>query len=137
MKKLIVLAVFLLAVPNMTMMAQGLPAGLVMTCPTMDGIVLISENGLSIADHRLQLEDIPEDGIATFVDPVNNTRALLDARSDEGLYIEILEGSARMQVVAAREAIAYSFERNGAEPASPPMSARFNSTFSRFTQQQR
>jgi hypothetical protein len=124
MKTLFALALLLLlSSPHGSMTGQTYPEGLVMTCQTDDGIVVITEQNISIADYQLRIVDIPADGIATYVDPASNATARLDARSDEGLYIEINEGGNRMLVVADRNAISYTFDRSASAPASPTLSS--------------
>ncbi len=125
MKKILILAAALLTLPNAGMTAQEFPDGLTMACTTADGVVLISEQGLDIADYNFRFGNIPEDGIAQLTDSRSKATAVLDARSDDGLYIEIHEGGETMLVVVDRDAITYSFDRSAARPSSPQLSSRF------------
>lgn len=125
MKKLLFLAAALLVFPGSGMTAQNFPDGLIMICTTADGIVTISEDGLMIADYHLRFDNIPADGLAHLADTRSNATAQLDARSDEGLYVEIREGGTAMLLVIDRNAIKYTFDKSATRPASPQLSSRF------------
>jgi len=103
--------------------AQGPGSSMTMICKTSDGTVTISERSVTLADYQLQFEDILADGVVRYSDPRSNVHAVLDARDDQGLYIQIEENGVTMQVVAARSEISYRFDKAGSEPAAPTWSA--------------
>jgi hypothetical protein len=115
----------LLLLPFMAGMtyAQGTNTATTMICLTSDGTVRISENSISIADYRLAFDSVIKDGVLRFVDPASGAVAVLDARDDRGLYLEVLENGQRMQVVAASTAIRYEQNDRASEPASPSFSS--------------
>ncbi|MDT8325033.1 MAG: hypothetical protein RRA94_13045 [Bacteroidota bacterium] len=103
--------------------AQGPGSSMTMICPTSDGTVTISERTVTLADYQLHFDDIIADGIVRYSDPRSNVIAVLDARDDQGLYLQIEENGVTMQVVAARSLISYRFDKSGNEPAAPSWSA--------------
>ena len=100
-----------------------------MTCKTSDGTLTISEHSVQLADYQLQFNGFIADGIVKYADPNGNVFAVLDARADDGLYLEVEESGKRMQVVASRSDIRYRFE-SGSGTSAPSWS----SVLSRFTQ---
>ena len=103
--------------------AQGPNTATTLVCKTQDGMVRISDRSIAIADYVLSFDAVVHDGVLRFVDPVSGAVAMLDARDNEGLYLEVLEGGVRMQVVAPIAAIQYEQHERGTEPAAPSFSA--------------
>ncbi len=123
MRTLSALFALFFLVPLGSALGQNSNHELTMICTTPDGIMRISEQSITIADYNLILDEVEKDGVARYTDPAKSVTALLDARSDEGLYVEIVENGARMQVVAARSAISYSYSPAGTAPSSPALSS--------------
>ncbi|MCZ7558158.1 MAG: hypothetical protein M5R41_17280 [Bacteroidia bacterium] len=125
MRRTIILAAAILISTGSSMTAQNLPEGVTLKCATPDGLVTITDQGFSVADHDFRCTDIPKDGIALFADPSTGALATLDARSDEGLYIEVKEGGSTMLLVVDRNKITYGFDRSASLPTSPAFSLNF------------
>lgn len=103
--------------------AQGTNTATTMICNTSDGTVRISDNSITIADYHLAFDSVIKEGVLRFVDPTSGAIAVLDARDERGLYLEVLENGQRMQVVAASTAIRYEQHDRASEPASPSFSS--------------
>lgn len=103
--------------------AQGPNTSTTMICPTADGIVRISDRSIALADYVLSFDSIVRDGVLRFVDARSGAVAELDARDSQGLYLEVIEGGVRMQVVASLAEMQYEQSDRGSEPASPSFSA--------------
>jgi hypothetical protein len=103
--------------------AQDPGSSMTMICKTSDGTVTINERTVTLADYQLQFNDVIADGVVRYSDPRSDVYAVLDARDDEGLYLQIEENGVTMQVVAARSEISYRFDKAGSEPAAPSWSA--------------
>lgn len=118
-------ATSLLLLPLMAGMAcaQGQNTATTMICSTSDGTVRISDNSITIADYHLAFDSVVKDGVLRFADPASGAIAVLDARDEQGLYLEVLENGQRMQVVAARTGIRYERNDRANEPASPSFSS--------------
>ncbi|MBN1446525.1 MAG: hypothetical protein JXA28_01240 [Bacteroidetes bacterium] len=130
MKKNIAIAIALLPLLAAGLHAQNVEEGmtepLTMICRTSDGTVTISDKLVTIADYQLKFDSFISDGVVRFTDSDRNTVAVLDARGDEGLYLEILENETRMQVVAPRNLIRYHFGDRGDEPTAHAWSSVLN-----------
>ena len=123
MKKNIAIILAMLPLFAAASFAQNPNDGLTMICKTSDGTLTISEQSVQLADYQLHFDGFIADGVVRFTDPANNTVAVLDARADDGLYLEVRENQMTMQVVAPRAEIRYRFENNGSEPSAPAWSS--------------
>jgi len=112
--------------PGEGLTASMATESLTMVCATSDGMVTITDRLVTLADYQLKFDGFISDGVVRFTDPDRNTVAVLDARGDEGLYLEIQEDETRMLVVAARSDISYRFSNDGNEPAAPAWSSVVN-----------
>ena len=108
--------------------AQDANEGLTMICKTSDGTLTISEHSVQLADYQLQFNGFIADGVVKYADPNGNVFAVLDARADDGLYLEVEENGKLMQVVAPRSDIRYRFD-SGSGTSAPSWS----SVLGRFT----
>lgn len=103
--------------------AQGPNTATTMVCRTSDGTVRITDRAVYVADYRLQLESVVQDGVLRFVDPSTGATAVLDAREPRGLYLEVHEGGATMQLVASTDNIRYESGDKASEPGAPTLSS--------------
>lgn len=102
--------------------AQGPNPSTTMVCQTADGIVRISDRSISLADYVLSFDSIVSTGVLRFVDARSGAVAELDTRDNQGLYLEVIEGGVRMQVVAPLADMHDERRDRGTEPASPSYS---------------
>jgi hypothetical protein len=121
MRTSIALTLAMLALLSAGAFAQDPNTTTTMTCMTSDGLVTISASLITLADYQLQFDSFVNDGITRYTDEKHNTVAVLDARDDQGLYLEIQENGILMQVVAARADVRYRYDGN--EPAAPTWSS--------------
>jgi hypothetical protein len=130
MKKKLAMALTLLPLLTAGLHAQnpeeGMTEPLTMICRTSDGTVTISDKLVTIADYQLKFDSFVSDGVVRFTDSDRNTVAVLDARGDEGLYLEILENETRMQVVVPRNMIRYHFGNSDNAPTAQVLSSALN-----------
>jgi hypothetical protein len=103
--------------------AQGPNTQTTMVCQTSDGTVRITDRAIFVADYHLQLEAVVQDNVLRFVDPSTGATAVLDARENRGLYLEVHEGGATMQLVASAANIEYEHSDRASEPATPTLSS--------------
>jgi hypothetical protein len=122
MKRTILLAAAILISTGSAMTGQNLPEGIIMKCETPDGMITITDQGFTVADHNFRCTDIPEDGIALFADAATGAVATLDARSDEGLYIEVVDEGQTVLLVVDRNNITYDIDGHPSRPTSPAFS---------------
>ncbi|MBR9975320.1 MAG: hypothetical protein KFF77_07045 [Bacteroidetes bacterium] len=94
-----------------------------MVCQTSDGTVRITDRAVYVADYRLQLDAVIQDNVLRFIDPSTGATAVLDARESHGLYLEVHEGGATMQLVASAGNIRYEHSDRASEPATPTYSS--------------
>jgi hypothetical protein len=106
-----------------TLIAQGPNTTMAMICSTSDGTVRITDRDITIADYRLVFDSVIRTGVLRFVDTGSGATAILDARDDRGLYLELHEGGQTMQVVAARGDIRTETNERAGEPASSSFSS--------------
>ena len=118
MKKTIATILALLPLLGTAVHAQNANEGLTMICRTSDGTLTISEHSVQLADYQLQFDSFIADGVVKYADPKGNVFAVLDARADEGLYLEVEENGTLMQVVAPRSEIRYRFD-SGSGTSAP------------------
>ncbi len=122
MKRTIAIILALLPLIGTAAYAQTANEGLTMICRTSDGMLTIDERTVQLADYQLQFDSFVTDGVVKFADPERNVFAVLDARADDGLYLEVEENGKLMQVVAPRSEIRYSFD-HGTGTSAPAWSA--------------
>lgn len=123
MRKSIITILVALPLMAVSALAQGPDPTMTLHCQTSDGLVTISGRSISLADYDLEFESLIRDGVVRYRDERCGVTATLDARGDEGLYIEISENGSTMLVVADRSNVRYSFDENGSEPAAPSLSS--------------
>ncbi len=123
MRKSIVMILAALPFLAVSAFAQGPNTTMTLLCKTSDGLVTISDQRIALADYNLQFDSMIREGVVRYRDAGTGVTATLDARGDEGLYIEILENGSTMLVVADRSDVRYSFDDNGSEPAAPSLTS--------------
>lgn len=90
-----------------------------LVCVTSDGTLLITSNLVQIRDYRFEIVDVADNGVILLTDRRSGATAELDMRSPEGLYLAVQDGSAKMQLVAARGAMTLrGSDGNASQPAS-------------------
>jgi hypothetical protein len=92
-----------------TASAQNQDGGMTLRCSTSDGLLLIRPHGIALRDLRFTFESMEAAGVMHLRDRRSGATAVLDTRSDEGIYLTVTEGSSTMQVVAARKDIRTGF----------------------------
>ena len=103
--------------------AQGPNSATTMVYRTSDGTVRITDRAIFVADYHLQLESVVRDGVLRFSDPGTGATAVLDARESRGLYLEVQEGGAIMQLVASTDDIRYESNDHASDAGAPSLSS--------------
>ena len=106
-----------------TLAAQQSAVNMTLICPTTDGNITVDENFVRIRDYKLSLSDEQTPGIILLQDNHSSATAILDTRSEDGIYLAVTEGGITMQIVAARKHMKFDDGTLLKRPASPGVSS--------------
>ncbi|MDH7515572.1 MAG: hypothetical protein QHI48_06845 [Bacteroidota bacterium] len=104
MKPATLITALLLAAATLPAQAQ-VPTGTALSCRTSDGFVTIQSDEILFRDYTFTPDTLLEGGVLHLVDRRTGAEAVLDVRSDEGVYFVVIEGSLAMQVVWPRSSM--------------------------------
>ena len=92
-------------------------------CRSNDGVVVITQNTLSVRDYTFEFDTQIQSGVISMRDARSGATAMVDVRDKDGLYLMITEGDLTMQIAIPRKNIALRSSDNAAHDVASGISA--------------
>ncbi|MBI5645848.1 MAG: hypothetical protein HY962_02860 [Ignavibacteriae bacterium] len=112
-----------MAFVSITATAQHDERAAALLCRSNDGIVVITQNTISVRDYAFEFDTHVKAGVIRMRDAHSGATAVVDVRDEDGLYVTITEGSLTMQLAIPRTNITLRSSDTAAHDVASGISA--------------